>query len=98
MGKVIKVAEIERACPGTSRDVAREVAKRATPGCVIDFSDFALGNNSFADEFIMRFVEKFGWDALREVVFKNMSPLLKSLLKRAVTRRRYEMTAWNTKN
>ena len=86
MGKII-AAEMERDHPGTGRDIGRLVGNEARPGDIIDFKDFLTTTNSFADEFIVTFLERHSFKELKTLKFLNASPLLTILLKRAIQRR-----------
>ncbi|MDL1969480.1 MAG: STAS-like domain-containing protein [Candidatus Desulfofervidaceae bacterium] len=84
---IIKAAEIENKHPGTGRMIGRIMADYVSRGDTIDFAGFESFSNSFADEFVKTFIEKYGKEAFQELNFVNTSELLKTLLKRAFVRR-----------
>lgn len=90
MRRVIRAAEIELKHLGTGRDIGRALGQIVCPHDVIDFEGLITTTNSFADEFIVTFLKHHSSASLKTLKFRNASPLLKSLLKRAIIRRTRE--------
>jgi len=87
MAKIIRVAEIENGHPGTGRHIGKMVGLKIEPGDTVDFQGLLTTTNSFADELIVTFLERHSFEDLKTLKFKNASPLLTILIKRAIHRR-----------
>ena len=87
MSRIIRVAEIEKNHPGTGRHLGKMVGLKIEPGDIVDFQGLLTTTNSFADELIVTFLERHSFEDLKTLKFKNASPLLTILIKRAIQRR-----------
>ncbi len=91
--KTISLAQLNERGWKTSRDLGRALAEFCEPGDTIDCLGFDSGTNSFADEFIWRFLERHNASDVEEIRFENASPLFVALIHRAKARRIHHVTA-----
>lgn len=83
---VVKVTDLISEVEGTTRDLGRELARQVRPGDCVDLTGFDAISNSFVDEFVKCFLQRFEPRFPDTVKFINASQLFTVLFKRAKKR------------
>ncbi len=83
---VVKVTDLISEVEGTSRDLGRELARQVRLGDCVDLNGFDAISNSFVDEFVKCFLQRFEPRFLDTVKFVNASQLFTVLFERAKKR------------